>query len=64
VFLSCMMNFELIHRLTSVISIKAAFVGSYFGLIPGLGCVLCLVLLGVCKISQIEKGALRVFRAQ
>ena len=44
VFLSCMMNFELIPRLTSVIAIKAAFVGSYFGLISGLGCVLCCAL--------------------
>nr|ALJ11029.1 NADH dehydrogenase subunit 6 [Anadara vellicata] len=34
----------------------------HYGIIPFLGCVLCVVLLGACKMSQIEKGPLRLFR--
>nr|YP_009114569.1 NADH dehydrogenase subunit 6 [Tegillarca granosa]AID49106.1 NADH dehydrogenase subunit 6 [Tegillarca granosa]UAJ48186.1 NADH dehydrogenase subunit 6 [Tegillarca granosa] len=36
----------------------------HYGIIPFLGCVLCLVLMGVCKMSQVEKGPLRVFRVK
>nr|QDP14171.1 NADH dehydrogenase subunit 6 [Anadara antiquata] len=37
---------------------------NHYGLIPFLGCVLCLVLMEVCKMSQIDKGPLRLFRSQ
>nr|UVJ66748.1 NADH dehydrogenase subunit 6 [Anadara cornea] len=41
---------------------KVCLYPDHCGMVPFLGCVLCLVLFGVSKMSQIEKGPLRLFR--
>lgn len=41
--------------------IRVCFSGSYEGVVLFLGCILCLVLFGACKIRQVEDGALRIF---
>nr|UVJ66700.1 NADH dehydrogenase subunit 6 [Anadara broughtonii]UVJ66712.1 NADH dehydrogenase subunit 6 [Anadara broughtonii]UVJ66724.1 NADH dehydrogenase subunit 6 [Anadara broughtonii] len=43
---------------------KVCLYPDHCGMVPLLGCVLCLVLLGVSKMSQIDKGPLRLFRLE